>query len=78
MIEIPKNSQQVLRLAITDFKGSTFVDLRLFYLDVNDEWQPSRRGLTISPGLWNEFVSGVEQLGQELLQRGLLEGVESE
>jgi len=46
--------------------------MRVFYKDENDELQPSRKGLTISPGLWPQFVKGMELLGVELQEHGLL------
>ena len=50
-----------------------YADLRCYYRDDNDELKPTRKGLTISPGLWTEFVQGIEELGEELEERGLLE-----
>ena len=78
VIEIAKNSMEVLRLHVTEYKGKQFADIRVYYRDDSDELKPTRKGLTLSPGLWPEFIKAVEQLGEDLLQRGLLDGVESE
>ena len=73
MIEIPKNSQEVLRLCVTEFKGKMYADIRCYYRDDNDELKPTRKGLTLSPSLWTEFVQGIEQLGEQMEAMGLLQ-----
>ena len=71
-IEIPKNSQETLRLQVSEFRGRCYADLRVYYRDEADQLRPTRKGLTLSPDLWPDFLKGVEQLTEEMKERGLL------
>jgi len=74
--EIAKNSQERIRFQLTEFKGKQYADLRVYYED-GDEWKPTKKGLTLSPDIWPEFVQGIEQLTQNMEDAGLLEPKEA-
>ena len=74
--EVTKNSQETIRFQITEYRGKSYADVRIFYRDSDDTLKPTRKGVTISPSLWPEFVQGIERLGAELAEQGLLEEVE--
>ena len=76
---LPKNSIEQYRFTIEEYKGRSYADLRIYYLNsTTDEWKPSRKGLTISPALWGEFVKRIEELDAQLRAQGLLVEVEAE
>ncbi len=62
---------------MSEFKGRTYADVRVWYVDGGGQLKPSKKGLTISPSLWPEFTKGIERLGAELEAQGLLEEVEA-
>lgn len=71
--EVSKNSCETIRFQISEFKGKEYGDIRVYYRDsVTDELKPTKKGLTISPALWPEFVKGIKKLGEEMRERGLL------
>ena len=47
------------------------MDTSLFDM-VTDQWKPSKKRLVISPQFWRDFGEGVEELGEELKEEGLL------
>jgi len=69
--EIEKNSQERIRFEVTEYKGHTLVDMRV-YRGAGEEWKPTPKGLAINPVLWPEFVKGIEALGVELQEQGLV------
>jgi len=71
--EIKKNSQERIRFEVTEYKGHTLVDLRV-YRGAGEDWKPTPKGLAISPALWAEFLKGIEALGVELQAQGLVPG----
>ena len=75
---IRKSSGEELRFALREYSGRQYADIRQFYRDVNDEWKPSRRGVTISPENWRAFMAALHQLEGELVRRGLLECPQAE
>jgi hypothetical protein len=69
--EFKRNSEETLRVSLSTFKGRTYVDIRLFYSDANEELQPTKKGVTITPELWDEFRAGIAA-ADEALQKGNL------
>lgn len=66
-----KNSRKRICLHVQEFRGSTFLSIREFYLDQRDEaWKPSPKGVTVPPDLYVELLQGVisaaEPLGVDL------------
>jgi len=69
--EFKRNSDETLRVSLTTFKGRTYVDIRLFYTDANGELAPTKKGVTITPELWDEFRTGIAAAENELQDRNL-------
>ena len=69
--EFKRNSEETLRISLSTFKGRTYVDIRLFYQDANGELAPTKKGVTITPELWDEFRTGVAN-AEEALQKANL------
>lgn len=53
-----KSRNKRIAIHVQEFKGSTFLSLREFYLK-DDEWRPSLKGFTIRPELYPELLHGV-------------------
>lgn len=69
--EFKRNNDETLRVSLSNFKGKTYVDVRLFYTDANDELQPTKKGITVTPDLWDEFRAGVAKAEEELQAKNL-------
>lgn len=69
--EIEKNSAERIRFDVIEYHGHTLADVRVYY-DDGGQYKPSKKGLTISPAIWSDFLQGIEALGAELRARGLL------
>ena len=37
----------LIRVQKTNFKGKDYIDIRKFYQDENEEWKPTRKGVTV-------------------------------
>ncbi len=57
--EFKRNAEETLRISLSHFKGRNYVDIRLFYEDANGELQPTKKGVTVTPDLWDELKAGV-------------------
>ena len=71
LIVVPKNWVERLHLTISEYSGHTFVDIRINFKN-NDDWIPTKRGITISPKNWLLFMDGVRQVEEKLVRRGLI------
>ncbi len=69
--EFKRNAEDTLRVSLSNFRGKTYVDIRLFFEDSNGELQPTKKGVTITPELWDEFRAGVAAAETELQAKNL-------
>ena len=74
--EFRKNSQEVVRVSLTEFKGHQLLDLRVYYEDDAGELKPSRKGVALSVDLYAELRKAVLKAGEVLSEAGILEDLE--
>ena len=48
MVEIQKNSREVIRISPSEYEGHQFIDLRIWY-DDNGEMKPTKKGISFNP-----------------------------
>lgn len=53
-----KSRNKRIGIHVQEFRGSTFLSLREFYLS-DGEWRPSPKGFTVRPELYPELLHGV-------------------
>jgi len=51
--EIQKNSTDKLRVSISEYKGFTFLDIRVYYEDDKGEYKPTKRVLPLKKRISN-------------------------
>ena len=76
--EFKRNSEDTLRISLSTFKGKNYIDIRLFYTDANGELQPTKKGVTLTPELWDEFRAGMAAAETELQTKNLWHPAEGE
>jgi len=59
--EIKKNQNEKLRVQVAAFKGTTFLDARIYYEDSEGEWKPSKKGITIKKEDVDQFITFLEE-----------------
>jgi Transcriptional Coactivator p15 (PC4) len=57
--ELQKNPLEKLCIGLREYQGHTFVDLRLYFLGDDEAWHPTKKGVTVSPAQWADFVAAV-------------------
>jgi hypothetical protein len=58
----PKNALEEVRASLTEFKGKQYIDLRVFYKADDDEFRPTKKGLTLAPDLLPELEEALHKL----------------
>ena len=69
--EFKRNAEETLRISLSTFKGRTYVVIRLFYEDADGELAPTKKGVTDTPELWDEFRSGIAAAEVALQEKNL-------
>jgi|TARA_B100000959_G_scaffold16272_1_gene15912 hypothetical protein len=57
--EIKKNSKEVIRISQSEYKGHTFIDLRIYFEDEHGEYLPTKKGISFNPAIAKELVEGI-------------------
>jgi hypothetical protein len=71
-IIIPKNSTERLQSSLAEYEGHRYADLRVHYRNDDDEFVPTRKGITVSPARWPVFREAVDALEARMRAEGLL------
>jgi len=71
LASFPRNAEETLQIAVSTFKGRTYVDIRLYYTDADGQLKPTKKGVTVTPELWDQFRAGLAQAEEELQRRNL-------
>lgn len=62
MITISKNSVEELRVALREYKGHEYVDLRIYAEFDTSEKLPTKRGITVPPRLLADLISALQDI----------------
>ena len=55
--EIERNDTERLRVEASNYKGSDFISVRIYYLADNGEWRPTKKGITVKPEKVEDRIS---------------------
>ncbi|MCW7496324.1 transcriptional coactivator p15/PC4 family protein [Leptospira levettii] len=59
--DIDKGRGEVIRVEISEYKGQTFFNIRVWYTDSNGELKPTQKGIAIAPTLVSELKEAIEE-----------------
>jgi len=59
--EIERSDTERLRIETSNYKGSDFISVRIYYLADNGEWRPTKKGITVKPEKLDELIGFLSQ-----------------
>ncbi len=62
-----KNTQEMVRVSIEEFKNKKYLDIRICYLSDENEWKPTKKGVTVSHDLIPELSKLIQKAEKEIL-----------
>jgi hypothetical protein len=72
--ELVKSPRQTLRFSLRIFKGTRFIDIRIFSpLTEGGEPRPTAKGVSVPPHLWPEFRKVLAQVDKALCEHRWLD-----
>ena len=54
---IQKNSQEIIKVTIQDYKGTKLVDLRTYWQNSEDKWVPTKKGISLTPTILEDVIN---------------------
>lgn len=76
--QFEKNATEVVRVSLTEFRGHKLIDIRVYYSDDEGQYKPTKKGVSLSVGLYTDFKKGVLALEKALLDQNLITAEEVE
>lgn len=65
---IPRSATEQLQIAINEYKGKSYLDLRIFYTtDDGASWLPTKKGVTCSPENIEVLKDAIDEAMKEFL-----------
>lgn len=64
--EIDKNQKEKIRVSIEEYRGSRFIDCRVYWQDETGEWKPSRKGISLSQDTIDEVTEALRKASKQL------------
>ena len=59
---IPRSATEQLQIAINEYKGKSYLDLRIFYTtDDGATWLPTKKGVTFAPDQLDVLTDAIEE-----------------
>lgn len=65
-----EKGQDLVRVELSEFKGSQYVGARIYYMDDRGDWKPTKKGLTLAPDTMAEVRDAIDEALAELGVRG--------
>jgi len=69
-MDIDKNTQEIIRVQPTKFKGYDLVDIRVFYRD-GDELKPTKKGITFKREMLTDVLKALTQLSESITEKSV-------
>lgn len=64
--DVQKNSREIFRVEISEYKGEEYVNIRVYYKDENDEYKPGKKGVAIKVDKYDEVYAALCDAYNEL------------
>jgi hypothetical protein len=71
--ELPKNSREDFRFSLGEFEGHKFIDMRVWAKEEGKDPAPTKKGLAVSPAMWVQFRSALDQVEAAMVQEGWID-----
>jgi len=61
-----EKGEDVVRVALTEFRKRQYIEVRTYYMADDGEWKPTRKGITLNPDLMKEVHQALGKALEEL------------
>lgn len=64
--EIDKNMKERIRVSMEEYRGSRFIDLRVYWENDQGEWLPSKKGIALNKDCIERVINALQKASKEL------------
>ncbi|WP_083245296.1 transcriptional coactivator p15/PC4 family protein [Paraburkholderia nodosa] len=69
-LDLVKNPSERLRVDVKEFRGNTYIDVRVWYVTDDGDYRPSSKGVMFKPALAAELMRGLALAARSFDPRG--------
>ena len=73
--DIQKNSKEIIRVEVSEFKGMKLINLRIWFQVIDDngniDYKPSQKGVALNITHYNDLKDAIERLGTYISDNGI-------
>ncbi|HOO70589.1 MAG TPA: transcriptional coactivator p15/PC4 family protein [Spirochaetota bacterium] len=72
--DIQRNSSEIIRIEVSEFKGKELINIRIWYQAVDGKsgdvvYKPTQKGVALNIAEFEQLKDGIEKLGQYIRDR---------
>jgi hypothetical protein len=71
-----KTATEEVRAIVREYRGRLYFDLRVYYVDNDGEWRPTRKGIALSADFLPEIKQCIDKFDVEIKQKSEKAGAE--
>ncbi len=60
--EIEKGPTEIIRIALNEYKGKEYIDIRQHFKSSSEDYLPTKKGVTFNPEIIDEVIGGLKAL----------------
>lgn len=64
--EIQKNVKERIRVSIEEYRGTRFIDCRVYFEDENGEWRPTKKGVALNADSIKGVIEALQKASKKL------------
>lgn len=64
--ELEKNQKEKIRVSIEEYRGTRFVDCRVYWEDDQGNWKPSKKGIALNGDCIESVIEALQKASNEL------------
>ncbi len=64
--ELEKNQKEKIRVGIEEYRGTKFIDCRVYWEDEQGQWRPSKKGIALNRDCINLVIEALQKATKEL------------
>ncbi|MBB5506705.1 transcriptional coactivator p15/PC4 family protein [Paraburkholderia atlantica] len=69
-LDAVKNPSERLRVDVKEYRGNTYIDIRVWYVTDDGDYRPSNKGVMFKPTLAGELLRGVNLAARSVDPKG--------
>ncbi len=64
--DIEKNQKERIRVSIEEYRGSVFIDCRVYFECDDGEWRPTKKGIALNEYCLADVIKALQKAGKAL------------